>query len=83
MTIPLAPPDKKFYPVLKKYSDGDISASNAAYEIYEMKIPGYEDPSASEVILWAKMAGYGIPTPSEEEAKAQAAEILKNRSEKQ
>jgi hypothetical protein len=83
MTVPIAPPDKKFYPILKKYSEGDISASNAAYEIYEMKIPGFEDPSASEVIIWAKMAGYGIPTPSEEDAKAEAAEFLKKHSDKQ
>jgi hypothetical protein len=82
MTTPLAPPDKKFYPVLKKYSEGNISASSAADEIYEMKIPGYEDPSASEVILWAKMAGFGIPSPSEEEAKAEAAALLKKRTEK-
>lgn len=77
MTIPVTPPDAKFYPLLKKYSEGGISAMDAAYEIQQLKIPGFEDPSASEVILWAKMAGYGIPSPSKEEAEAEAAEIIK------
>ncbi len=83
MTIETPQPDKKFYPILKQYSEGNISAMNAAYEIQQLKIAGFEDPSASEVIIWARMAGYGIPTPSEEEARAQAAEILKKRTEKQ
>ncbi|MDI1227175.1 MAG: hypothetical protein PSY14_05790 [bacterium] len=82
MTIKTAEPDKKFYPILKQYSEGSISATNAAYEIQQMKIAGFEDPSASEVIIWAKMAGYGIPSPSEDEAKAEAAELLRKRSEK-
>ncbi len=83
MTAPPKQPDQKFYPVLKKYADGDISASAAADEIYEMKLPGYEDPAAGDVVAWAKLAGYGIPSPSEEDAKAEAAALLRKRSEKQ
>lgn len=80
MTAPHKQPDKKFYPVLKKYADGDISASAAADEIYDMKLPGYEDPSAGDVVAWSRLAGYGVPSPDEEDAKAEAAEILKKRA---
>jgi hypothetical protein len=50
MSKPLSQPDAKFYPILKQYADGDISASKAADEIYEMKIPGYEDPAPGDVV---------------------------------
>jgi hypothetical protein len=80
MIYNIIPPDQKFFPVLKKYSEGNISAYNAACEIQEMNIPGFNDPSASEVVLWARMAGFGIPTPTEEEARAEAAEILNKTS---
>lgn len=83
MTVPISQPDKKFYPVLKRYADGDISASAAADEIYDMKLPGYEDPAAGDVVAWAKLAGYGTPSPSKGDAEAEAAEFLKKRSDNQ
>ncbi len=61
MPIKVAEPDKHFFPILKRYSEGKISAYNAACEIQDMNIPGFNDPSASEVVIWAKMAVYGIP----------------------
>jgi len=70
-------PDKRIYPILEQYAAGDISASDAAYDIQQLKIPGYEDPSASEVIIWSRMAGFGIPTPSEAEAKEEADRALR------
>ena len=83
MTAPVTQPDRKFYPILKKYADGDISASTAADEIYEMKLPGFEDPAPGDVVAWARLAGFGIPSPSEDDAKAEAAELLRKRAEKQ
>ena len=71
------PPDPRFYPILERYSRGELSAYDAACEIQDLKIPEFHDPSASEVVLWSKMAGYGIPAPSEEEARAEADEILR------
>lgn len=82
MKVKASPPDKRFYPILKKYSEGNISAYDAACEIQDLKIPGFEDPSASEVVIWSQMAGFGIPTPSEEDAQAEADAILKKLSEK-
>jgi hypothetical protein len=64
----MLPPDERFFPVLERYAAGQVSAYDAACEIQDLKIPGYHDPSASEVVLWARMAGFGIPTPTEEEA---------------
>lgn len=83
MTVKVQPPDKAFYDILKKYSEGKISAYNAATEIQDRNIPGFDDPSAGEVIVWAKMAGYGIPVPSEDQARAEAAELARKRAEKQ
>ena len=77
MNMDVPPPDPRFYPILKEYSEGKISSPDAATEIQALGIPGFEDPSASEVILWAKAAGYGIPSPTEEEARREAAEILR------
>ena len=79
MIVEAGPPDERFFHILKKYSEGRISAANAAYEIQALNIPGYDDPSASEVICWAKMVGYGIPTPSEEQAEMEAAQLLRKR----
>lgn len=76
MKLPANPPHPRFDSILKRYSQGRISASRAADEIQELNIPGYNDPSASEVILWSKMVGYGIPTPSKEEAEEEARKIL-------
>lgn len=45
MTIKVADPDKQFYPILKKYSQGNISACDAACEIQDMNIPGFDDPA--------------------------------------
>ena len=82
MRVPVDPPDERFYPILKKYSEGRISAYDAACEIQDLGIPGFQDPSASEVVLWAKMTGFGIPTPSLEDAEKEAAEILRRSSER-
>ncbi len=57
----IAPPDPRIFDILKAYSRGELSAANAAYDIQQRKLPGLDDPSASEVILWSKMAGFGIP----------------------
>jgi hypothetical protein len=73
---PDLPPDPRFFPILEKYSRGGISAYDAACEIQDLDLSGYDDPSASEVILWAKAAGFGIPHPTEEEARAEADAIL-------
>lgn len=70
-------PDERIYPILRRYSEGAISAYDAACDIQDLGIPGYDDPSASEVVLWSKMAGFGIPSPTEEGATAEAAEILR------
>jgi hypothetical protein len=48
-----------------------------------MKLPGYEDPAAGDVVAWAKLAGYGTPSPSKGDAEAEAAEFLKKRSDNQ
>jgi hypothetical protein len=75
-TLLMLPPDERFFPILRRYAAGQVSAYDAACEIQDLTLPGYHDPSASEVVLWAKMAGFGIPTPTEEEAHQEAAEIL-------
>ena len=76
MDQPEQPPDKKFFHILKQYAAGEISAMNAADNIQQLGLPGYEDPSASEVVLWSKAAGFGIPCPSEAEAQAEANAVL-------
>jgi hypothetical protein len=76
MKVPGTPPDTRFYPILKRYSEGRISAYDAACEIQDMDLPGFGDPSAGDVVMWAKMSGYGIPAPSEDEARREAEEIL-------
>ncbi len=61
MQVKISPPDPRIFDILKAYSQGQVSAANAAFDIQARGIPGLEDPSASEVILWSKMAGFGIP----------------------
>ena len=72
----VARPDPRFFPVLERYARGELSAYDAACEIQELGLPGFHDPSASEVVLWSRMAGFGIPAPTEEEAQAEAEAIL-------
>jgi hypothetical protein len=69
--------DPRILPVLRRYAAGRVSAYDAACDIQDLRIPGYEDPSASEVVLWARQTGIGIPAPTEEEAQAEADAILR------
>jgi hypothetical protein len=39
-------------------------------------LPGFENPSASEIIVWSKEADFGIPTPDPEIMRAEVARIL-------
>ena len=59
--------------LLKAYSQGQITAENAAWEIQQLKIDGFLNPSVSEVIIWSRNAGYGIPNPPDAEVAAQVA----------
>jgi hypothetical protein len=68
--------DPRILPVLRRYAAGEVSAYDAACDIQDLRIPGYEDPSASEVVLWARQTGIGLPAPTEEEAQAEADAIL-------
>jgi hypothetical protein len=77
----VAPPDPRFFPILERYARGEVSAYDAACEIQDLGIPGFHDPSASEVVLWSRVAGFGIPAPSEEEARAEADAILRRLEE--
>ena len=70
-------PDERFFPILRRYSEGQVSAYDAACEIQDLGLPGFPDPSAGDVVVWARAAGFGIPTPTEEDARAEAAEILR------
>ena len=49
---------------------------DAATDIQALGIEGFHDPSASEVVLWARKAGYGGPAPTREEAQEEARAIL-------
>ncbi len=69
-------PDARIFPILRRYVAGDVSAYDAACEIQDLGLPGYHDPSAGDVVVWSRAAGFGIPTPSEEEAQAEAQQIL-------
>ena len=68
--------DPRIYPILLRYSRGMVSAYDAACDIQDLGLPGYHDPSAADVVVWVKAVGYGIPAPSEEEARAEAAAVL-------
>ena len=70
-----SPPDS-FRPILERYSRGEVSAYDAACDIQDLGEPGFHDPSASEVIHWARMIGLGPPIPDEAEARAEADRIL-------
>lgn len=72
-----AVPDVRIFPILRRYAAGEVSAYNAACEIQDLGLPEYPDPSAGDVVVWSRAAGFGIPTPSEEEAQAEAQFILK------
>jgi hypothetical protein len=72
----MKPVDPRILPILRRYAAGKVSAYDAACEIQDLGLPGYHDPSASEVVFWAKQTGIGIPTPTEEEARAEAEAIL-------
>jgi hypothetical protein len=63
--------------LLKAYSEGQITAENAAWEIQRLNINGYLNPSVSEVILWSRNAGYGIPNPPDAEVAAQVEKAWK------
>lgn len=77
MKVSVQQPDERFRPVLRKYSEGRISAYDAACEIQDLHLPGFDDPSAAEVVLWTRMAGYDLPGPSAEDARREADEILR------
>ena len=70
------PADEKSTAILQAYAAGDIAAADAAYELQALRLPGFENPSASEIIVWSKEAGFGIPTPTRAEARTEAAHIL-------
>ena len=72
-------PDERFLPILTRYSEGKVSAYDAACEIPKPNFRGFDDPGASEVIVRARMAGYSVPAPSREEARREAEEILPKR----
>jgi hypothetical protein len=59
-------PDPRIHDLLTKYAEGKISASNAALEIQNRSIPGYDNPSASDVILWCKRGSFAESPPPEE-----------------
>jgi hypothetical protein len=40
------------------------------------RLPGFENPSAAEIIVWSKATSFGIPTPTREAAREEAARIL-------
>ena len=71
--------DVRLLPVLQRYSGGEVSAYNAACDIQDLGLPGLDDPAAGDVVMWARRT-FGIPTPSEEQAQAEADEILRRRS---
>jgi hypothetical protein len=62
---------------LKAYSQRHITAENAAWEIQQMNVDGFLNPSVSEVIVWSRNAGYGIPNPPDEEVAAQVEKAWK------
>lgn len=77
--MPFTPPptDPRALAVLRRYSAGEVSAYDAACDVQDLGLAGYHDPSAGDVVHWVRALGFGIPTPSEAEARAEAAEILR------
>lgn len=69
-------PDERILPILRRYAAGEIPAYDAACEIQDLGLPGYHEPSAGDIVVWSRIAGFGIPTPSGEEAQAEARAIL-------
>lgn len=82
MKVQPGPMPPRALPVLQRYSRGELSASNAAFEIQALHIAGCDDPSASEVILWTLEAGLTLPGPSREEAQREAEAFLARWREK-
>lgn len=74
------PVDPRLLAVLRRYSAGRISAPDAAFEIQALGLPGFDDPSASEVILWTRAADLRLPGPTQEEAEAEAEALRKKLS---
>jgi hypothetical protein len=54
-------PDERFLPILKRYSEGKVSAYDAACEIPKPNVPGFDDPGASEVIVGRGWRGTAFP----------------------
>lgn len=77
MPVETPPPDPRFLPILERYSRGEVSAYDAACDIQDLQIPGFHDPSASEVVVWTRMVGLSLPGPTKEEAEREAEEILR------
>lgn len=57
----MRPDDQQSDAILKVYAAGDISATDAAYDVQALGLPDFENSSASEIIPWPKATGYGIP----------------------
>lgn len=79
MQYKIAPPDLRILDILEAYSQGRMSAPDATFDIQARGIPGLDDPSASEVILWSKMAGFRSPDSGREAAEAEAAALAGRR----
>lgn len=77
MSGAVPPPDPRIFPILRRWAAGEVSAYDAACEIQDLGLPGYHDPSAGDVVAWSRAAGFGIPSPTEAEAHAEALEILR------
>jgi hypothetical protein len=64
--------------VLADYIHGNLTASAAAWILWHERLTPVPDPSASEVIVWSKQCGFGIPQPSEKEVQEQVKRCLEN-----
>ena len=53
--------------VLADYVGGKLTASGATWVMWDQKLVPGISPSASEVIIWSKECGLGIPIPDENE----------------
>lgn len=43
--------DERSDAILKTYAAGELSAADAAYDVQALALAGFENPSASEIIL--------------------------------